>query len=387
MIDVEMAQNFIQKMQRQIDVQINIMNEKGIIIASSSPERVGDFHQQAYDMILKRQQVGVTERLDEGISLYGVKQPGINLLLQDGSEICGVLGLSGSPAENEKLARLIKFFLETLLESDSRQRSALKEQQANNKLCDALLREEPINPSRINRLAKERGLQNHVLRVPILLLIGGEYTNDLAERIISAYMNSAERQAQDLFLPADPTHLFLLRSVKKFDPAYFEEDLKSFFQWMDQLIESLHAIKGLKISYFYSPPEEEFTSYRICFQNLKWLSRQVGGSGDRICSFRRHLAGYLFGQVPAEHQDMVFHKYADALREHMDEEVFLTTMKALVISNMNLTEAAELLFIHKNTLNARIKKMKTCLGIDPFFNIMDAIFLVGLYYYVGRGKR
>ena len=95
MIDVEIAQNFIQKMQRQIDVPINIMNEKGIIIASSSPERVGDFHQLAYDMIVNRQAVSITENLEENKTMYGVLRPGINMLLQDGTEISGVLGLSG----------------------------------------------------------------------------------------------------------------------------------------------------------------------------------------------------------------------------------------------------------------------------------------------------
>ena len=382
MIDVEIAQNFIQKMQRQIDVPINIMNEKGIIIASSTPERVGDFHQLAYDMIVSRQSISITENLEENKTMYGVLKPGINMLLQDGTEISGVLGLSGSPAENLKLAKLIKFSLETLLETDSKQRSALREQQANNKLCNALLFEQPINPSRIGRLAKEQGFSSSVLRIPILVKLRGEYNNDLLDHVITSYAKSEIRHGQDMLLKVDATNLLVLKAVKQFDPAYFNEDIKEFCGALDNLIISLCGLKGLMVYYYYSAPCQEFKDFRNSYQCLHWLSRHIQDAHERVHPFRQNLISYLFSLAPADQLPPVFEKYAEVIREHMDEEVFLTTLKALIVCNMNLAAAAEQLYIHKNTLNARIKKIKTLLDIDPFFNVKDAIFLIGLYHYM-----
>lgn len=386
MIDVEIAQNFIQKMQRQIDVPINIMNEKGIIIASSSPERVGDFHQLAYDMIVSRQSISITENLEENKAMYGVLKPGINMLLQDGTEISGVLGLSGSPAENIKLAKLIKFSLETLLETDSRQRSAIREQQANSKLCNAILFEQPINPSRISRLAKEQGFTSSVLRIPILVKLRGEYNNDLLDHVIASYGKSEEHQPQDMLLKVDATNLLILKSLKQFDPAYFNEDMKDFCASLDSLISSLCHLKGLMIYYYYSAPCQDFAGFRNSYQCLHWLSRHIQDAHQQIHPFQQHLISYLFSQSPFEQLQPVFQRYAAVIREHMDEEVFLTTVLALIICNMNLASASEQLYIHKNTLNARIKKIKTLLGIDPFFNVKDAIFLIGLYHYMEAHK-
>ncbi|MBS6646296.1 MAG: helix-turn-helix domain-containing protein [Clostridiaceae bacterium] len=386
MIDVEIAQNFIQKMQRQIDVPINIMNEKGIIIASSTPERVGDFHQLAYDMIVNRQSISITENLEENKAMYGVLKPGINMLLQDGTEISGVLGLSGSPAENIKLAKLIKFSLETLLESDSKQRSAIREQQANNKLCNALLFEQPVNPSRIGRLAKEQGFNSSALRIPVLVKLRGEYNNDLLDHVISAYAKSELRQVQDMLLKVDATNLLVLRAVKQFDPAYFNDEMKEFCDALDALISSLCGLKGLLIYYYYSAPCQEFIDFRTSYQCLHWLSRHIQDAHERIHPFQQHLISYLFSLAPAEQLQPIFKKYAEVIREHMDEDTFLTTIMALIICNMNLASAAEQLYIHKNTLNARIKKIKTLLGIDPFFNVKDAIFLIGLFHYMEDHK-
>ncbi|WP_180994829.1 sugar diacid recognition domain-containing protein [Clostridium sp. chh4-2] len=382
MIDVEIAQNFIQKMQRQIDVPINIMNEKGIIIASSSPERVGDFHQLAYDMIVSRQSISITENLDEGKAMYGVLKPGINMLLQDGTEISGVLGLSGSPAENIKLAKLIKFSLETLLEADSRQRSVIREQQANSKLCNALLFEQPINPSRISRLAKERGFHSNTLRIPILVKLRGEYDNDLLDHVITGYASLKEHQSQDMILKVDATNLLILKSLKQFDPSYFDDDMKEFCASLDALITSLCDLKGLLVYYYYSAPCQDFNDFRNSYQCLHWLSCHIQDAAERIHPFRQHLISYLFSMSPAAQLEPVFEKYAAVIREHMAEEVFLTTIRALIICDMNLAATAQQLYIHKNTLNARIKKIKTLLGIDPFFNVKDAIFLIGLFHYM-----
>lgn len=382
MIEVELAQNFIQKMQRQIDVQINIMNEKGIIIASTSPERVGDFHQLAYDMIVNRQPMSITENLDESAHMYGVLKPGINMLLQDGNEIAGVLGLSGSPAENIKLAKLIKFSLETLMESDSRQRTALRQQQASSKLCNALLFEQPINPSRISRLAKEQGFNSSVLRIPLLIRLRGEYDNDLLDRVIIAYAGSAEHQTQDMTLKADATTLLVLKAQKQFDPTFFNEYMKDFCGWMDGLIASHCSLKGLLSYYYYTAPCQELTDCRDSYQNLVWLSRHIQNTDEKVHAFQNHIMSYLFHQTPSEQLKPLFDKYAAAVQEHMDEEVFLTTVKTLIVCNMSLTATAAQLYIHKNTLNARMKKIKTILGIDPFFNVKDAVFLIGLYHYM-----
>ena len=58
---------------------------------------------------------------------------------------------------------------------------------------------------------------------------------------------------------------------------------------------------------------------------------------------------------------------------------FSDTTRALIEANFNLTEAAKLLFVHKNTMLYRYNKLKNMLDIDPLRNSSDRTFLILLY--------
>ena len=51
MIELDLAQKFIEQVTQYTDYNINIRNEKGVIIASRDPKRVGTFHEVAYYIV------------------------------------------------------------------------------------------------------------------------------------------------------------------------------------------------------------------------------------------------------------------------------------------------------------------------------------------------
>ena len=71
--------------------------------------------------------------------------------------------------------------------------------------------------------------------------------------------------------------------------------------------------------------------------------------------------------------------YVRLIREHMYESIFRETIGALIETSMNLSEAAELLYLHKNSVAARVKEL---LGISPLTSIRDAIFMTAIYNYL-----
>lgn len=44
MINKIFAQNFVRKIEQTVNLKVNVMDEHGIIVASTSKERIGDFH-------------------------------------------------------------------------------------------------------------------------------------------------------------------------------------------------------------------------------------------------------------------------------------------------------------------------------------------------------
>lgn len=58
------------------------------------------------------------------------------------------------------------------------------------------------------------------------------------------------------------------------------------------------------------------------------------------------------------------------------------TLEALVANNMDQKNAAASLYIHKNTLTFRLRKIYECLQLDPYAHDSDRFTLIALYYYM-----
>ena len=112
MFDVEIARKFIERLTTYTSYNVNIMNERGIIIASRNPERVGTFHEIAYDIITQNKPMIEVTTADEFLGV----QPGVNLLLLHEGKGVGVIGVTGNPAEVKSIAMIIKMSMESMLE-------------------------------------------------------------------------------------------------------------------------------------------------------------------------------------------------------------------------------------------------------------------------------
>jgi len=125
MLNQEIAQRFIDRLDRVLDFNINIMDNRGIIIASRDPLRIGTFHEVAREVLVKGLS-GLSVSRDE-ILPPGVR-PGINLpVVLDGNPE-GVIGVTGDAPELANVAAALKSSLETMLEYERQQADAVARQ-------------------------------------------------------------------------------------------------------------------------------------------------------------------------------------------------------------------------------------------------------------------
>ena len=91
MLDNFLAEKFIKKAGESTEYNINIMDEKGVIIASKDAERIGNFHEVAYWIIH-----GDEEIIDvpDGGKYLGVK-PGVMLPIEHRGKRTGAIGVTG----------------------------------------------------------------------------------------------------------------------------------------------------------------------------------------------------------------------------------------------------------------------------------------------------
>lgn len=112
-INAELAQEIVERTMNIIPFSVNVMDTRGIIVASGTPERIGDLHAGAQLALAQGRAIEVGEAAMP--NLHGAK-PGINLPLIVRGEIAGVVGLSGEPASVRQFGELVRVTAEMILE-------------------------------------------------------------------------------------------------------------------------------------------------------------------------------------------------------------------------------------------------------------------------------
>lgn len=112
-IEPRLAQEIVERTMRIIRFNVNVMDHRGIILASGKPSRIGDVHAGAQQAIARRTSVEIDEATTRRIP--GVK-PGVNLPLCVRGQICGAVGLTGTPDTVREFGELVRVTAEMILE-------------------------------------------------------------------------------------------------------------------------------------------------------------------------------------------------------------------------------------------------------------------------------
>lgn len=117
MLSPENAQHIVDEMKAAIRCDINIMDENGMILASTNPARRGTVHAGARQIIENRLE---SLTIWEDDARAGV-QRGINLPITLDGAVVGVIGITGNPEEVSLFGDIIKRMTEVMLDGTRRQ--------------------------------------------------------------------------------------------------------------------------------------------------------------------------------------------------------------------------------------------------------------------------
>ncbi|WP_054200546.1 sugar diacid recognition domain-containing protein [Clostridium baratii] len=111
MLSRELAQNISKKMMEVIPYNVNIMNEKGVIIGSGDKNRIGNIHKGAVETLEKK---CVTEVYKD---VGGVKS-GVNTPIFFRGNVIGVIGITGDPEDVRQFSKLVSITAELLINQE-----------------------------------------------------------------------------------------------------------------------------------------------------------------------------------------------------------------------------------------------------------------------------
>ncbi|MCC2251089.1 helix-turn-helix domain-containing protein [Virgibacillus sp. AGTR] len=95
----------VREINRLIDEQVILINEQGVIVASTNSDRIGSFHEGSYLAMKNKEKMIMTD--DDVKRLRGVR-PGVVLPIIIEDKPMGVLGITGEPSVVEPYAMLVQ---------------------------------------------------------------------------------------------------------------------------------------------------------------------------------------------------------------------------------------------------------------------------------------
>ena len=376
MISKELARRFIERVSKHTDYNINIMDENGIIIASRDPDRIGNYHEIAYRIVHGNEDI-----MDTTGMRYPSVLPGINMVIEMDRHREGVVGVTGDPDEIRPIVMIVKMALETMLTYERRQEKLRLRTNKKEHMIYLLNNPQGSDLDTIRQLAADLGYAEDSLRIPVLLVTEGD-AGLLLEKVRSHPLHYSHN---DFSAVLDPRHVIIYKSVG----SRGEPPLSMYREFIEEYLGEFFPVKngrnsdpdkaddpsGYSVTAAYTGSfQDSFAEYSYAYRHCKWLEEhfpRVHG----IVFFYDHAGPYLLDKVPGRELQNVFRMYTEGVKKDKLRQ-YLQTGETLLSTNFRFREAAELLYIHKNTMVYRYQALKSFLGIDPIARAEDRDILL-----------
>ncbi len=363
-----------------IGEQVNMMDHQGVIIASTDPARIGTFHAGAKRV--------VDEKL-ESLTIHGTKEyvgakPGINLPIEFQNDIIGVIGVTGPEKKVGKYGQIIKKMTEILLLDISMRRENDIDQRIRTRFLNDWIHG---TPKEINRQMVENGRQIGIdITVPrrflLVSIIPREETASVAlQRTIDAAEGSTKKMVSALTEAiVFKSGSALVCSVRQMDDAHMLEIART-------IKVNIESNKSLLVCIGIDDAVQSYVFINTAYQHAQKALRTCLRSPTKDIRLYDSINMEIFsGEIP----DITKLEYVRRIFRNcsMDEIAnWILLLDTYYSCEGSITEAAKSLFIHKNTLQYRLKQLYEKTGYDPRSIRFSSLYYNAIHFYHDIGEK
>lgn len=367
-LTTEIARSLIATYAGKIDFGIGICDCQGIVLADTAAERVGTFDESTYVLLSQGKDPLTVAENDH----YLGATPGLRFILQIENQAEGVACLSGSP---EDLLPVLPF-CRAALEQQLAQELAAARSSASRGLWDSFctgLLEGGAEPNALRRMAAAFQLHPDSLRVCILCVPDRPcHENEFRQKILKRL------SPQDIVFPESGGKLVLFHEVS---PG--AETLPS--DYHARIDEALTAVRGcfeeasVPASFSVGSLQNDLALYEKAYRHALWVLHNA--SDGESPYFYDHISEFLKSLLPAAELHAIFSIFVRTADQCL-LETCLQVLEPLIRNNYNLVASSRDIFMHKNTLTAKLGRIKAHFGVNPYQNAQQRDFIDCFYYYL-----
>ena len=354
----KLAQDFVEATSLLVGQRtINILDQKGIIIASTEKHRIGDFHQGASEVLATGKPVRIKK---EDLPRYPGTKEGYNMPIFLNDEIIGVVGIFGCEEEVQSIANLLRVYVTQSFSQLQMTQKQNLEAELRNQLLRLLLFGGKSQKEMITKLCGMLDLQ---LKFPVRIILLYEraaernmkHLLDYHQFIQNLIWKNVLDRRRDVFGIQNADYVILLGE---------SGELLETRKRLDKLLQEIEreAVWNAAVS---SPCRnmEEVS------EGMKEVSVLRNRRGGMIQNLEEHTCRmqYLMGRFTVQDGARTVVRMLRRLEDQHGEkqaEQLLQTAQVYYEYGGSVAKAAEKLNLHKNTLLYRMKQLYQTLELE-----------------------
>lgn len=349
------AQEIVEEIGKLVKQNINLMDETGHIIASNDPARIGNFHEGAYRIITNHlKELYITPELEKTLPL--VRQ-GINLPIEVDGDVEGVIGITGTYDEVIKYGQIVKKMAEILI----RERMVLDNRQLDQRVRSRFLEDWILGSGLSNpQSLSERGFALGIdIRSPRRCIVTSarnreEFTGSLEGQLVLEQVEglvSARIQEQGGIILRNAARQILLLRL---------QETASLEKICLEIARTVQARLGVPMIFGIDGQAEDIHAAYLQ-ANRAWRTSTY--SDSTITRFESLNTELLLDDLSRGSKQEYLRKiFRGCTAEEVADHVAL--LEVFFAVEGSLQRAAQRLFIHKNTMQYRLKRLAEDTGLD-----------------------
>ncbi len=362
------AKEIISRIENIIDFDLNIMDNTGLILASTNPLRINTYHEGAHIII----ENGLDELVVEEDNAYKGCKKGVNLPIYFATEIIGVIGITGQPAEAIKYGRILQKMTELLIREyyDTLQQNAAERRKLifiNNFLHGNL----EIAYSGLEKWLQENQLDpNGPFCVSLLKYVDTRKT-DLPSELLQANYDVIKKIIMD--------RLSANKVLTVYGGGFFivisNHSTTKLKNSVTRLADELESMYQLPILCCIGNEYTNYLDIPKSYQEASTIFHYYDKQKQGIFLYGTILLDFTMNQIPVIHRRNLYNNvFRDCSPEEIDN--FSDFILGYFEYNGSLNKLAEKYFIHKNTVQYKIQSVYRKTGFN--MRIQHDLFILYL---------
>lgn len=370
MLNTALAQSIVDRTMAVLHINVNIMDVNGVVIAAGNEQRIGTFHSTAAQVIASGRKRTVTAA--QAARLEGVK-PGVTLPIVYKDEIIGALGMTGEPEQVEKYGELVVLSALLMIEQEETKERVFQEQRARESfLFDLLsghcqeneklfLQRAALLGFRFDRPCAVMAIQISQVECSRSILDDQKLKDDL-----EAYLSGRTVQGAEIISSFFNDHLAILCPIGPRADTSGESLRRLAEKLLGLLSERLPGDILLGVGGVCRQYAEISTAFTRAVEALR-LAERYRKCRSGIAFFEDFITEYTLLRIPKGDRRIFCTAVLGGLLACKEDqrELYLGTLHTYFENDMNVQKTAAMLFIHRNTLNMRLAKVKELTGYSP----------------------